>query len=242
MGIEKDANRNYLLIYSIAIIFCAITFIYWFIPGLDERILIAHNPVYHNDLLLNTLKIFTDAGIPIVLFICSVFLYLHTEDKDGKGENIKLLLIVLFSLFISGITGDLIKHVVGRERPVVELGGFIKSSEMHRSFSFPSGHTTKIMGMVIPFITLSFIGIKHLNLYKGVVLFMGVMVAYSRIALQAHFPSDVMGGVAVACLLFPVSEILTEKYLKRYGRTKAKTFVIILLVLAFILAFLEMSL
>ncbi len=96
--------------------------------------------------------------------------------------------------------------------------------------------------MVIPFITLSFIGIKNLNVYKGVVLFTGVMVAYSRIALQAHFPSDVMGGVAVACLLFPVSGILAEKYVKRYGRSKAKTFVIILLVLAFILAFLEMSL
>ena len=193
MGIDKDVNRNYLLIYTIAITFCAITFIYWFVPGLDKSILIAHNPVYHNNLLLSALKILTDAGIPIILLICSAFLYFHTEDKDGKKENIKLLLIVLFTLFIAGIMGDLIKHIVGRARPFVKLAGVIESSEMHRSYSFPSGHTTKIMGMVIPFITLSFISIKHLNLYKGVVLFTGVMVAYSRIALQAHFPSDVMG-------------------------------------------------
>lgn len=242
MGIEKDVNRNYVLIYSIAIIFCAISFIYWFVPGLDKNILVAHNPVYHNNLLLNALKILTDAGIPIILLICSAFLYFHSGDKDGKQENIKLLLIVLFTLFIAGAMGDLIKHIVGRVRPFVELAGVIESSEMHRSYSFPSGHTTKIMGMVIPFITLSFIDIKHINVYKGVVLFTGVMVAYSRIALQAHFPSDVMGGVAVACLLFPVSRILAEKYVKRYGISQTKTFVIILLVLAFILAFLEMSL
>jgi len=242
MGIEKDVNRNYMLIYSIAIIFCVITFIYWFVPGLDKSILVAHNPVYHNNLLLNTLKIFTDAGIPIILLICSGFLYFYSGDKDGKRENIKPLLIVLFTLFIAGIAGDLIKLLVGRARPFVELAGLIESSEVHRSFSFPSGHTTKIMGMVIPFITLPFISIKHCNLYKGVVLFTGVMVAYSRIALQAHFPSDVMAGVAVACLLYPVSGTLAEKYVKKYGIANAKTFVIVLLILAFILAFLEMSL
>ncbi len=225
-----------------SMIFLIIALIYWFVPGLDESILVAHNPVYHNNLLLNALKVLTDAGIPIILLICSAFLYFHSGDKDGEGGNVKFLLIVLFTLFIAGTMGDLIKLIVGRARPFVGLAGVIESSEMHRSFSFPSGHTTKIMGMVIPFIALSFIGIKHLIVYKGVVLFTGVMVAYSRIALQAHFPSDVMGGVAVACLLFPVSGILAEKYVKRYGRSKAKAFVIILLVLAFILAFLEMSL
>ena len=95
--------------------------------------------------------------------------------------------------------------------------------------------------MVIPFITLTFVDIKHLNVYKGVVLFTGVIVAYSRIALQAHFPSDVMGGVAIAFLFFPVSAFLAGNYVKKYGESNAKTFVFILLVLAFILAFLEMS-
>ncbi|MEN8221761.1 MAG: phosphatase PAP2 family protein [Acidobacteriota bacterium] len=244
MDVKKEINqteRNYLLIYSIAITFCAIAFIYWFVPGLDKDILVAHNPVFHNDLLLNALKILTDAGIPILLLICSAFFYFFTGGKNREGENIKQLLIVLFTLFISGIMGDLIKIIVGRVRPVVELAGLIESSEMHRTLSFPSGHTAKIMGMVIPFITLSFINIKHINVYKGIVLFTGVMVAYSRIALQAHYPSDVMGGVAVAFLFFPVSAILAGKYVKKYGESKAKTFVIILLALAFILAFIEMS-
>ena len=228
MNPERNANLkewNYLLIYSVAITFCAIAFIYRFIPGLEKNILVAHNPVYHNDLLLNVLKFLTVAGIPIILLICSAFLYFHTGGKDGKEGNIKWLLIVLFTLFIAGIMGDLIKLLVGRARPFMELGGLIESSEIHRSFSFPSGHTTKIMGMVIPFITLSFINIKHLNVYKGVVLFTGVMVAYSRIALQAHFPSDVMGGIAVAFLVFPVSAILAGKYVKKYGQSNAKTFV-----------------
>jgi undecaprenyl-diphosphatase len=216
--------------------------VYWFVPGLDKGILIAHNPVYHNEFLLSSLKFLTDAGIPFSIIICSVLVYFHTGEKDEKGENTKFFLVVVFSLFIAGIMGDIIKLIIGRERPAIELAGLIESIKTHRTLSFPSGHTAKIMGLVIPFVSLSMYNVRSLNLYKGIVLFTGIMVAYSRIALQAHFPSDVMGGIAVAFFFFPLSAFLAKKYSKKYGNKNTRNFVIFLLCLAFCLAFIEMNL
>lgn len=233
-------ERENLLPVLFSFVFFSIAFIYWFVPGLDKDILISHNQVYHNGFLLSSLKFLTDAGIPFLLIICSFIAYFHTGEKGEKSENIKFLLIVLFTLFIAGIMGDILKLIAGRERPFIKLAGLIESTAPHRTLSFPSGHTAKIMGLVIPFITLPFVKIKHVNIYKGIALLTGVIVAYSRIALQAHFPSDVMGGIAVAFFFFPVAVMLAEKYIKKYGTGKAKNFVIILLCLAFILAFIEM--
>lgn len=221
--------------------FFSIALIYWFVPGLDKGILIAHNQVYHNEFLLSSLKFLTDAGIPFLLIVCSVIVYFHTGEKDEQGENIKFFLIVLFTLFIAGIMGDVLKLITGRERPAIELAGLIESTAYHRTLSFPSGHTAKIMGLVIPFISLSMNNVRFLNLYKGLFLFTGIGVAYSRIALQAHFPSDVMGGIAVAFLFFPVSVLLAKKYYKKHEIGRVRNFVIILICLAFILAFIEMS-
>ncbi|MCK5003571.1 MAG: phosphatase PAP2 family protein [Candidatus Aminicenantes bacterium] len=240
--ISINPNRSYLLPFVFAGVFFVLAFIYWSVPGLDKSILTAHNQIFHNSMLLGFFTFITDAGIPFSIIICSVLVYFHTGEKDEKGENINYFLIVVFSLFIAGIMGDVLKLIVGRERPVVELAGAIESIKTHRTLSFPSGHTAKIMGLVIPFVTLPFIKIKYLNVYKGIILLTGVIVAYSRIALQAHFLSDVMGGVAVAFLFFSVSVLLAEKYSKKYGIRKSRNFVIILLCLAFFLAFLEMSL
>ncbi len=237
---NHELNTNASLLFSL--VFFSIAFIFWFIPGLEKSILVYHNPIYYNKFLLSSLKFLTDAGIPFSLIVCSVLVYFNTGKQDERGENIKFFLVVVFSLFIAGIMGDILKLIIGRERPAIELAGLIESTASHRTLSFPSGHTAKIMGLVIPFVTLSFIKIKYLNVYKGVVLLAGIIVAYSRVALQAHFPSDVLGGVAVAFLFFPLSALLAEKYSKKYGIRKSRNFVIILLYLAFFLAFLEMSL
>ncbi len=239
---RKSPGRNIIPGLQFSFVFFAIAFVFWFVPGLDKSILIFHNPIYHKEVLLSFLKFLTDAGIPFSIIICSVLVYFHTGEKDEKGENVKFFLVVAFSLFIAGIMGDVLKLIIGRERPVVELAGAIESIKTHRTLSFPSGHTAKIMGLVIPFVSLSMNNVRSLNLYKGLILFTGIMVAYSRIALQAHFPSDVMGGVAVAFLFFPLSALLAEKYSKKYGIHNSRNFVIILLCLAFILAFIEMSL
>ena len=239
---RKSPDRSIIPGLPFSFVFFAIAFVFWFVTGFEKSILIFHNPIYNNEFFLSSLKFLTDAGIPFSIIICLVLVYFHTGEKEEKGENTKFFLVVVFSLFIAGIMGDVLKLIIGRERPAIELAGLIESIKTHRTLSFPSGHTAKIMGLVIPFVTLPFIKIKYLNVYKGVVLLTGVIVAYSRIALQAHFPSDVMGGVAVAFLFFPLSALLAEKYSKKYGVRKSRNFVIILFCLAFFLAFLEMSL
>jgi len=208
--LKKKQNILMPLIFSM--VFFAIALVYWFVPGLEKNILVAHNPVYHNSFLFGFFTVITDAGIPIILSIYSVLIYL--ELRNG-GENIRLFLVILFSLFIAGAAGDILKLFVGRQRPVIELAGLIERVKPFKTLSFPSGHTTKAMALVLPFLILPTVRIKFLNPIRIVVLLTGILVAYSRIALQAHFPSDVMGGIAMAILFLPVAFLTADLVIRK---------------------------
>ena len=201
----------------LSIVFLVIGLGFLLVPGLEKSILVAHNPVYYNGILFGFLSFITDAGIPVILSVYAVLLY--SELRNG-GENTRLFLIIFFALFIAGAAGDILKLIVGRERPVTELAGLIERVKPFKTLSFPSGHATKSMALVFPFLTIPAVKIRFINPLRAFVLFAGVLVAYSRIALQAHFPSDVMGGIAVAILFLPVAVFTADLVIRKNFRKK----------------------
>jgi undecaprenyl-diphosphatase len=103
----------------------------------------------------------------------------------------KLALIVAVTLIASALFTDIVKDLVARPRPpgatIVPTAGF----------SFPSGHalnSTTTYGLVAVVFWRS--RLPHaLRLTAAVIgVTLPILVGLSRIALDVHYPSDVLGG------------------------------------------------
>ena len=101
------------------------------------------------------------------------------------------------SIAAAGLAADLLKIVLGRMRPKLlfdsGLYGFTGFAWRPDYWSFPSGHTTTIAALAT---ALWWLWPRHLLFY----VLVAAIVAASRIAVGAHYPSDVVAGALVAVL------------------------------------------
>ena len=93
------------------------------------------------------------------------------------------------ALVISGIAGQIIKHLIGRPRPrLLDSGAFHLGPSLESGYdSFPSGHAISAFAMAV---VLSSVYPKWRGLWYGA----AVLVALTRVYTDAHFASDTVGG------------------------------------------------
>ncbi|TMW71802.1 phosphatase PAP2 family protein [Alteribacter natronophilus] len=99
-------------------------------------------------------------------------------------------IIVLHSataLLLSHVFVTALKRSFRRHRPYVVIGESYVTGNPLQDSSFPSGHTTAVFSMLVPYMTAS-------SLLIPVLLPVAVLVAISRITIGLHFPSDVIAG------------------------------------------------
>lgn len=211
---QFQLSRNqWILIFSVAVFSGMIAFLLWFQKGIDFSVLVAHNAVREIIPVVNIAQAFTSFGMTAISVV--VFAYLILAQVNGKFKNAQIIaLVILFSFAVAGIAGDLLKEVFNRARPMAEYGEFINVNTMPGTPSFPSGHATKSLALVVPF--LFFISNKNWvnKITKYLLALIAIGVCYSRILLGKHYLSDVIAAIGVVFICLPLVVFIANKILK----------------------------
>ncbi len=120
----------------------------------------------------------------------------------------KMGIVLLMGLLTSFIMGNLVlKPLIARARPSWGEGLLQLLIDNPTDYSFPSGHTLS-----------SFISAYIITYYKrkaGFIVFpLAILIAFSRLYLYVHYPTDVLGGIVLGILLGFVVAKLGDRILK----------------------------
>jgi membrane-associated phospholipid phosphatase len=199
-------------IVVIAIVLWSSAFFLWRQGELDKWLLISHNGLRTNELVVGVAQVATKYGMSIIVLVYLLYLLLAFKYETLRDAyRIYLLVFLLFAF--AGISGDILKEIVDRPRPFVEYAGEINALSNAETPAFPSGHATKSMALALPF--LLFIAAKD-SWHKGVKILLAIVafgVCYSRVLLGAHYVSDVLAGVGMALICLPLVTLLNNKIL-----------------------------
>jgi membrane-associated phospholipid phosphatase len=162
------------------------------LSSLDISILrfINHNRLMAFDNLLYYISFtatFVSIGLLLILLLASI----RTKSKLLWMVFYKMLAVFIIAAMLSFT----LKSIFVRERPFVTYPDIIKLSESGNS-SFPSGHTLEAFAVVVAFSIL----VPKRKLFIPLFIWASV-VAYSRMALGVHYPSDVLGGMIVGSFI-----------------------------------------
>ncbi len=147
----------------------------------QNRIKVLDGPLYWIS-FVNTL---VSISILLLLLLFSFF------RKSVLSIFMRLLTVFLTSALMIWLA----KFIIVRERPFITHTDIKKLSEAG-SASFPSGHTTEAFAMAFAIMMVT-------NKWQFAVCSYAwaFLVAYSRMALGVHYPSDVLGGMVLGTLI-----------------------------------------
>ena len=124
-----------------------------------------------------------------------VYWLLYPEDG---GDFIRLALIA-FS--IERPLYLLLKNTLKRRRPPEVIAHFTSVVQASDQFSFPSGHT--MAAFLLAGISTFHLGVIALPLYLWALL-----VGCSRVILGVHFPSDIIAGATLGCVIALIASFI----------------------------------
>ncbi|MFC0274237.1 phosphatase PAP2 family protein [Metabacillus herbersteinensis] len=123
-------------------------------------------------------------GATATIFTCLMLIFFTTNSVRFTAIASAL------SLLLSHIPVAFVKKVYPRKRPYITLLETKVPANPLEDHSFPSGHTTAIFSVIIPFVIF-------MPSLAVIVLPIAASVGVSRMYLGLHYPSDVLAG----CLL-----------------------------------------
>ena len=164
------------------------------IQQLDGEILLLIQQYLRTDMLTPFMKSVTFLGNGGWFWILCAVVLLAVPKTRKTGYAAALSLI-----FGAIVTNLLLKNIVARPRPFAEIEALIPMITKPKDFSFPSGHTTASFAVAL-------VMLRMLPKKFGIpAVVLAVLVAFSRLYLGVHYPTDVLTGFVIAGGKYAVS-------------------------------------
>lgn len=121
--------------------------------------------------------------------------------KKYRKVGILTVLTVLLTIILDGA---IIKNIVQRPRPFLQVTTINMLISRPLDYSFPSVHTAAaVAACVVLFNTM--------KKYSIPFIFLATLIAFSRLYLFVHYPSDVLGGVILGVISSKIVLYLSTK-------------------------------
>ena len=153
-------------------------------------------------------KLITKLGYSTWILITSILVFLiYRKTKKNLSQK---ALFIFSSVAISGLIVDVLKIIFSRARPKLYFAEdlyafhFLEFKTKAAYYSFPSGHSSTALSFAF---ALSMLFPK----YRVELLLIGVVVAFSRVVVTAHYLSDILAGGLIGIF---ISYYIYEKYFK----------------------------
>ena len=165
--------------------------------SVDKSVFLFINVTLSHPLLDPVMIHITSFKFCLIPGIIAAAFYVFRENK--RKALIVLGLVVLTAAVSDILASQVLKKIFARPRPCnpeffVEGGRFLLG--MRGSFSFPSSHSANMFSIA----TLLFCFYRKWK--YGVYFYsFAALIAYTRVYNGMHYPSDVLGGAAVGCLV-----------------------------------------
>ncbi len=168
---------------------------------------------YQTKSLFGTLTHFGDS---LYFFVPTILIWGFIKIIKSKNQIMETVsdisLFIFLNILLSGIVTQILKHIIGRPRPVLYNGFELKSLDIiqfdSKWHSFPSGHTATIFAFIFCIIFL-------FPKIKNAFIAIAIIIASTRVIVGAHFISDIFGGTLVAYLstIFISKKLANKKML-----------------------------
>ena len=156
---------------------------------MDGQILLLIQEYIRNPILDPIMIFITTLGNGGIFWILLTLVLLLNKRTRHLGITCALSLILM--LFINNI---FIKNIVARTRPYEVIEGLTILVSKPVDFSFPSGHTASSFAVAVVLMK------ECKSKWKYAALVLAILIAFSRLYVGVHYPTDVLGGLILGTL------------------------------------------
>ena len=188
------------------------------IQSLDTQLLLLINHGTANTLFDVLMPALTSQGYLLVLPFLLYMIVSSADRMDAQGK--RLLSVALWTIvisfcavFLAGWAEDVLKTALARERPCRAIEGIRLITACPKSYSLPSGHATSSFACAVP---LFFLTRDYLTMpWRIYPLVLATLIAFSRLYLGVHYPTDVLAGALLGSMIGLVLSMLYQEIGKK---------------------------
>ncbi|RGZ00995.1 phosphatase PAP2 family protein [Clostridium sp. AM58-1XD] len=175
--------------------------------GLDGGILLWIQEYLRGPAFTPVFQWITSLGDHGMIWIVSAFLFLCI--KRTRKAGIAMFLAMFLSLLVNNM---FLKIIIARTRPYEVIEGLHILIAPPSDYSFPSGHTACAVAAAAAFWMTAPKDERIFLVLKAGLLILAVLIAFSRLYLGVHYPTDVAAGAVSGAAEAWISVRLIERY------------------------------